>query len=63
VFYCPEIGGNDFTLLHSDARGEVFESQWMVILKRRTETFNDVDKTKARSTFGNQFENLFQNPR
>lgn len=63
VFYCPEIGGNDFTLLHSDARGEVFESQWMVILKKRTESFNDVDKTKARSTFGNQFENLFQNPR
>ncbi len=63
VFYCPEIGGNDFTLLHSDARGEVFEAQWMVILKKRTETFNDVDKTKARSTYGNQFENLFQNPR
>ncbi len=63
VFYNPEIGGNDFRLLHSDARGEIFEGQWMVILKRRTETFNDVDKDKARSTFGNQYENLFQNPR
>ena len=63
VFYCPEIGGNDFTLLHSDAKGEVFEGQWMVILKRRTEPFNDVDKEKARSTFGNQYENLYQNPR
>ncbi|MBL7924796.1 MAG: GWxTD domain-containing protein [Bacteroidia bacterium] len=63
VFYCPEIGGNDFSLLHSDARGEIFESQWMVILKKRTETMNDIDKTKARSTYGNQFEQLFQNPR
>lgn len=63
VFYCPEIGGNDFSLLHSDARGEIFEGQWMVILKRRTEPFNDVDKDKARSTFGNNYENLFQNPR
>lgn len=63
VFYCPEIGGNDFSLLHSDARGEVFESQWMVILKRRTETLNDVDKTRARTMFGNQFEQLYQNPR
>jgi GWxTD domain-containing protein len=63
VFYCPEIGGNDFSLLHSDARGEVFESQWMVILKRRTETLNDVDKTKARNMYGNQFEQLYQNPR
>ena len=63
VFYNPEIGGNDFRLLHSDARGEIFEGQWMVILKRRTETFNDVDKDRARSTYGNQFENLFQNPR
>lgn len=63
VFYCPEIGSNDFSLLHSDARGEIFESQWMVILKRRTENMNDVDKTKARSTYGNQFEQLYQNPR
>jgi len=63
VFYCPEIGGNDFSLLHSDARGEIFEAQWMVILKRRTETLNDVDKTKARKTFGDQSEQLFQNPR
>lgn len=63
VFYNPELSGNDFRLLHSDARGEIFEGQWMVILKRRTETFNDVDKDKARSTYGNQFENLFQNPR
>ena len=63
VFYCPEIGGNDFSLLHSDARGEIFESQWMVILKRRTETLNDVDKTNVRKTYGNQFEQLYQNPR
>ena len=63
VFYCPEIGGHDFSLLHSDARGEVFESQWMVILKKRTETLNDFDKTKARSTYGNNFEQIFQNPR
>lgn len=63
IFYCPEIGGNDFSLLHSDARGEVFESQWKVILKRRTETLNNVDKTNVRSTYGNNFEQLFQNPR
>jgi len=63
VFYCPEIGGHDFSLLHSDARGEVFESQWMVILKKRTETMNDFDKTKAKSNYGNNFEQLFQNPR
>jgi len=63
VFYCPEIGGNDFSLLHSDARGEIFEAQWMVILKRRTESLNDVDKTRARKTFGDQSEQLFQNPR
>lgn len=63
IFFCPEIGGNDFSLLHSDARGEIFDSQWMVRLKRRTETMNDVDKTKVRTTYGDNFEQIFQNPR
>lgn len=63
VFICQELGSNDFRLLHSDARGEIYEAQWMVILKRRTESLNDVDKTNSRSTYGNQFEQLFQNPR
>jgi hypothetical protein len=60
---CVPLGSNDFRLLHSDARGEIYEAQWMVILKRRTESLNDVDKTNSRSTYGNQFEQLFQNPR
>ena len=63
VFYNPEIGGNDFRLLHSDARGEIFDSQWMAMLKRRTENMNDVDKTKPRSSWGNNYEQIFQNPR
>lgn len=63
IFYCPEIGGNDFSLLHSDARGEIFDTQWMVRLKRRTESMNDVDKTKVRTTYGENFEQIFQNPR
>jgi GWxTD domain-containing protein len=63
VFYNPEIGGNDFRLLHSDARGEIFDQQWMAMLKRRTENMNDVDKTRPRSSWGNNYEQIFQNPR
>lgn len=63
VFYNPELASNDFMLLHSDVRGEIFEQQWQVILKRRTETLNDVDKTRARGSYGSQMEQIFQNPR
>lgn len=63
VFYNPELASNDFMLLHSDVRGEIFEQQWQVILKRRTESLNDVDKTRSKSSYGSQMEQLFQNPR
>jgi GWxTD domain-containing protein len=63
VFYCPEIALNDFRLLHSDARGEIADPQWQLTLKRRTQTNPDYDVTKSKSNYGNQYDQLFSNPR
>ena len=63
VFYNTEIATNDFRLLHSDARGEVNEPQWQLILHERNEKMNDFDRNSPRQGFGTQTNQLFTNPR
>jgi GWxTD domain-containing protein len=63
VFYNTELATNDFRLLHSDARGEVNEPQWQLILHERNEKMNDMDRNSPRQGFGTQTNQLFNNPR
>lgn len=63
VFYNPELASNEFRLLHSDATGEITDPAWQVQLKKRTEKMHDLDKEDPRNTYGNQFDQLFSNPR
>jgi GWxTD domain-containing protein len=63
VFWSQQIATNDFELLHSDAKGEIFNANWQVELRRRTEKMNDLDKTSPNNNFQNQSNQLFQNPR
>lgn len=63
VFYNPELGTNDFRLLHSDAKGEISEPQWQVILRSRTESMNDIDRTSPNQRDNTQVDQLFTNPR
>jgi GWxTD domain-containing protein len=62
VFYNPNLGTNDFTLLHSDATGEIYEQQWEVVLKKRTESMHDFDQTTPSSGFGSHSGTDFSNP-
>ncbi len=63
VFWSQQIATNDFELLHSDAKGEIFNANWQVELRRRTEKMDDLDKTTPNNNFQNQSNQLFQNPR
>lgn len=63
VFWSQQIATNDFELLHSDAKGEIFNANWQVELRRRTEKMNDLDKTTPNNNYQNQSDQLFQNPR
>ena len=63
VFYNPAISTNDFELIHSDANGEPFDSQWQLRINKRTEVNKDFDRTKTIDTYGKQADDIFKNPR
>jgi len=64
VFYNPELATNDFKLLHSDAKGEVYERQWQYLLRLRSTPYGDIDDNKPKSQpFGTKADDLFTSPK
>jgi GWxTD domain-containing protein len=65
IFYNPDLVTNDFTLLHSDAQGEVYNDRWQLDLhKRDTQSHNlDSDGNKGNYFYGNKADDTFKNPR
>jgi len=35
IFYNPDLVGNDYRLLHSDAKGEIYDKNWQLTLAKR----------------------------
>ena len=63
VFYNPDLVTNDYTLIHSDALGEIMNDQWQfLILKRDTQT-NDIDQDRVNPHHGSQIQQNFDTPR
>lgn len=62
VYYNPDLISKSFTLLHSDAAGEVNDPQWQVRLYKRTVQNSDFDTEKVKQGFGQHSENQFKNP-
>lgn len=62
VFYNKDNISNDFTLLHSDLRGEINNRQWELFLFQRNNSF-DVDQNNIYKQYGNWSRDLFNNPR
>ncbi len=63
IFYNPDLVTNDFTLIHSDALGEIYDTRWnMKIHKRDTQSRNFDDEKKGEH-FGGKSDELFTNPR
>ncbi|MEW6469809.1 MAG: GWxTD domain-containing protein [Bacteroidota bacterium] len=64
VFYNQDLVTNNYTLLHSDAKGEIYDASWSMKLHKRTIQSNDMDMTKPGvDNFGDHTEDLFKNPR
>ncbi len=63
VFYNREIAGNNFELLHSDARGELKDSRWQFRLRQRTQQKLNLDVEKPNENYGSRADELFNNPR
>lgn len=62
VFYNPDLVTNNYRLIHSDARGEIRDDRWELKLVKRDTQSRDFDDTKPNGHFGNQSEDLFNNP-
>lgn len=62
VFYNPDLVTNNYRLIHSDARGEVRDDRWKLKLVKRDTQSRDFDETNPNGHFGNQADDLFNNP-
>ena len=62
VFYNPDLITNDYQLIHSDARGEIYDARWKFKIYS---TFKDnngnsnFDQEDFRDTFGSQVDMLY----
>ena len=63
VFYNPDLVTNDYTLLHSDANGEIFENQWERKLNKRNTSTNNFDTERQPDHFGGKADDTFRNPK
>jgi len=52
VFYNPTLVGNDYILLHSDVRGEVYDKNWERRLSSRNNSMYNFNATQSDDQFG-----------
>ena len=62
VFYTRDIITNDFTLVHSDARGEVHNYRWQVFVYNRTFDPYNVDISDYPDAWGSKVHDYWENP-
>lgn len=63
VFYNPDLVTNKFTLIHSTAQGEIYNTRWEVLLHKRDSQSHDLDEEKVLQHFGGNANDNFRNPR
>lgn len=63
VFYNPDLVSNDFTLIYSNANGEIMDEQWQFRIMRRDSQTNDFDQNNTNRHWGSQMQDNFQLPR
>ncbi len=52
VFYNPTLVGNDYILLHSDVRGEVYDKNWERRLSSRNNSMYNFNATQSDDQYG-----------
>lgn len=59
VFYSPDMVTNDYQLLHSDARGEIYDKNWERRLSQRNNTLYNPDAQDSDSQWGSRAKENF----
>lgn len=63
VFYNPDLVTNKYMLLHSTAKGEIYNSNWELLLHKRDTPTNNLDTQTAPDHFGDNANDIFRDPR
>jgi GWxTD domain-containing protein len=61
VFYNPTLVANDYVLLHSDVRGEIYDKNWERRLSSRNNTMYNFDATDSDDQYGSRARENFRN--
>ncbi|MBE9468132.1 MAG: GWxTD domain-containing protein [Bacteroidetes bacterium] len=60
VFYNSKIVGDDFVLLHSDAKGEIVNKNWKNFLNKRSSITNGSDQRNNKDHFGGRYDDEYK---
>ena len=63
VFYNRDLSTNDYSLLHSEMRGEVYYRRWEAELHSRTTPMNNIDDNYSTPHEGGRALDYYTNPR
>jgi GWxTD domain-containing protein len=63
IFCNNELAGNNYQLIHSEARGEKFDARWRLKIMKRTVQSMNLDFEKPGGTFGNGVDENFATPK
>ncbi|MCX7862298.1 MAG: GWxTD domain-containing protein [Bacteroidales bacterium] len=61
VFYNPTLVGNDYILLHSDVRGEIYDKNWERRLSSRNNSMYNFNATESDDQYGSRARENFRN--
>jgi GWxTD domain-containing protein len=63
VFYNPDLVTNDYQLIHSDAKGEIYDTRWELRIHSRNNQSKDLDLERSPEHMGGKTNDYFKNPR
>ncbi len=63
VFYNRDLVSNKYMLIHSDARGEIINTRWQMILYKRNNASSNLDDEKVDDNFGSGVNDNYINPK
>ncbi len=63
IFYNPDIAGNDYILLHSDAKGEIINRNWQMMLHGRDTPIYNFDQKQGIDHYGGRADDNFKIPK
>jgi GWxTD domain-containing protein len=63
VFYNPDLVTNKWPLIHSDARGEIYNERWKLLVHKRDVQSNNLDDVDVPDHFGGNLDDNYNNPK